>query len=89
MKLRNVNGLKIDYLAYTYLYKMASSSATSIFGADLGSVKPWLCLVAVTTNQKIKYFEKDLAFSQASWAVSAIFFVIKENKRKISKNIYK
>ena len=29
----------------------------------------------LTTNRKRKYFEKYLAFSQANWAVSAIFFV--------------
>ena len=43
----------------------------------------------LTTNRKRKYFEKYLAFSQASWAVSAIFFVKEiKNKRKKSENIY-
>ena len=38
----------------------------------------------LTTNRKRKYFEKYLAFSQASWAVITIFFV-KEMKNKQKK----
>ena len=41
----------------------------------------------LSINRKRKYFEKYLAFSQASWAVSAISFV-KEMKKSGKKRKY-
>ena len=48
------------------------------------SIGNYYLSLILTTNQKRKYFEKYLAFSQASWSVSAIFFVkeMKNNRKK-------
>ena len=54
--------------------------------SSLVSLSKGILSLILTTNQKRKYLEKYLAFSQASWAVSAIFFVKEmENKGEKAK----